>query len=107
LFSLCFSFLAEGVSSYWFCGFLAARGVSDKAFLAVLYSMVFSLVLNLCVLAQIHATRASMLWSPASFGLIVTSRGRAVLPCLVRDQHVPESFLPGPAREGHDPLFRS
>ncbi len=70
-------------------------------------SVVFSLVLDLFVLARIHATRASLWWLSASFGSVVTSRGRAVLSCLVRGQHTPGSFLPDPVRKGHDPLFWS
>ncbi len=67
----------------------------------------FSLVLDLCALARIHPTRASLWWSSASFGPVVTRNGRAVLPCLVCGQHAPGSFLPGPAREGQEPLLRS
>jgi hypothetical protein len=108
LFSLCFSFPAEGVSSYWFCGFLATRGVSSaRRFWLCFINVVFSLVLDLCVFARIHATRASLWWLSAFFGPVVTSRGRAVLSCLVRSQHAPKGFLLILAREGHDPLLRS
>jgi hypothetical protein len=108
LFSLYFSFLTKGVSSYWFCGFLAARGVSPVRRLWLCFiSVVFSLVLDRCVWARIHATCAFLWWSLASFGLVVTSRGCAVLHCLVRGQHAPWSFLPGPVREGHHPLLWS
>jgi hypothetical protein len=113
---LCFFFLvflfvffpAEGVLGYWFCGFLAARGVSPAMRLLLCFnSVVFYLVLDLCVLARIYATRASLWCSRASFGLAVTSCGRAFLPCLVRGQHAQGSFLPSPACEGYVPPFRS
>lgn len=106
-FSLFFS-ISAGVSSYWFCGFLAARGVSPaRRFWLCFNSVIFYLVLDLCILAQIYATHASVWWSRASFGPVVSSHGRAFLPCLVRGQHAPGSFLLGPACEGHVPLFLS
>jgi hypothetical protein len=70
------SFPTEGVSGYWFCGFLAARGMSPAMrFLLCFNSVVFYLVLDLCVLARIYATRASLWWSWASFSPVVTSHG--------------------------------
>jgi len=75
-FSLFFSFSA-GVSGYWFCGFFAARGVTPaRRFWLCFNSVIFYLVLDLCVLAQIYATRAS-------FGPVVSNHGRAFLPYLV------------------------
>jgi len=71
------SFPTEGVSGYWFCGFLDARGMSSAMrFLLCFNSVVFYLVLDLCVLARIYATRASLWWLRASFSPVVTSHGR-------------------------------
>jgi hypothetical protein len=81
-----FSFPAERVSSYWFVVLALVvclrRGASGGALL-----IWFSLVLDLCVLARIHATHPSLWWLPTSFGPVVTRVGRAVLPCLVHGQH--------------------
>jgi hypothetical protein len=101
-----FSFPTKRVSSYWFCGF-GARDVSPtKHFWRCFISLVFFGARSMRFGSDSCNTRLLVV-VVGLLGPVVTRCGRAVLPCLVCGQHAPGSFLPGPAREGQEPLLRS
>jgi hypothetical protein len=82
LFSLCFVLSSRRCfQAIGFVGFGRSwcvsswRGVSGRAL-----TVWFYLALDLCVLARISATCASLWWSRTSFGPVVSSRGHAFSP---------------------------
>jgi hypothetical protein len=79
-FSLCSVFSSRRCFRLLVLWVLAARGVAPARRFWLASTEWFYLALDLCILARISATRASLWWSRASFGPVVSSRGHAFSP---------------------------